>query len=73
MSSVVPPLALGTVGIVLIVVVVLVLSALAYSLITRDNPRQLEVDAEREKVAEEIGFRERPDFESELRPPPQDP
>jgi hypothetical protein len=63
------PLAVGTVGIVLIVVAVIVLAALAYSLLTRDNPRQLETDAEREQVVEQIGLREPIDFEADLRPP----
>jgi hypothetical protein len=73
MSTLAPPLALGTVGIILLVVLVFVLAALAYSLLIRDNPRQSKVDAEREEVAEEIGLRERPDFESDLRPPRDEP
>jgi hypothetical protein len=69
MSTVAVPLALGAVGVILIVVVVLVLAALAYGLITRGNPRQVEVDTEREEVAEQVGLREPIDFESDLRPP----
>ena len=69
MLTVAVPLALGTVGIVLIVVAVIVLAALAYSLLTRDNPRQLEEDADREQVVEQIGLREPVDFQADLRPP----
>jgi hypothetical protein len=67
--SVAVALALGGLEIVLIVVVILVLAALAYTLITRDNRRQVEVDADREQVAERIGLREPVDFDSEFRPP----
>jgi ABC-type transporter Mla subunit MlaD len=69
MSIVVPPVAVGVVGIVLIVVAVFVLAALAYGAITRGNPRQVKVDAERERVAEDVPLREHTDFESELKPP----
>ena len=69
MSTVAVPLALGAFGVILIVVVVLALGALAYGLITRRNPRQVEVDAEREQVAEQVGLREPIDFEADLRPP----
>jgi hypothetical protein len=69
MSSIPLPVALGAFGLILAVVVVLVLAALAYMLITRNNPRQVEVDAERERVAEQIGLREPIDFDSEFRPP----
>jgi hypothetical protein len=69
MSTVAVPLALGAFGVILIVVVVLALGALAYALITRRNPRQVEVDAEREQVAEQVGLREPIDFEADLRPP----
>jgi hypothetical protein len=69
MSIVVPPVAVGVVGIVLIVVAVFVLAAIAYGVLTRGNPRQVEVDAERERVAEDALLRDRPDFESELKPP----
>jgi hypothetical protein len=63
------PLAFGVVGVIVIVVVVLPLAALVYELLGRGNPRQDEMDAEREQVAEEIGLREPIDFESDLRPP----
>ena len=69
MSIVVPPLAVGVVGIVLIVIAVFVLAAVAYGALTRGNPRQLEVDADREQVAEDVGLREHTDFESQLKPP----
>ena len=70
MSIVVPPIAVGVVGIVLIVAAVLVLATLAYMLISRDNPRQAEVDAEREQVAEQALLRDHTDFESQFKPPP---
>jgi hypothetical protein len=70
MSTVVPPLALGTVGIIVIVAVLLLLAAGAYALLARDNPRQAKIDAEKERVVEEFPLGERPDFESEFRPPP---
>ena len=66
MSTLVMALALE-VGVTVIVVVVL--AGLVYELLGRGNPRQDEVDAEREQVAEEIGLREPIDFESDLRPP----
>ena len=69
MSTLVMPLAFGVVGVIVIVVVVIALAALVYELLGRGNPRQDEVDAEREQVAEEIGLREPIDFESDLRPP----
>jgi hypothetical protein len=69
--SIVPPVAVSVVGIVLILVVVLALAAIAYTLITRDNPRQLEVDAEREQAAEQFGMSEKPDFEAPFKPPPE--
>jgi hypothetical protein len=69
MLAVAVPLAVGTVGIVLVVVAAILLAALAYSLLTRDNPRQLEEDAEREQVVEQIGLREPVDFQADLRPP----
>lgn len=62
-------LALTMVSVIVIVVVVLALAALVYELLGRGNPRQDEVDAEREQVAEQIGLREPIDFESDLRPP----
>jgi hypothetical protein len=70
MSTVAPPLALGTVAIVLIVVVILVIAAGAYALLARNNPRQAQIDAERERVAEEFPLGNTVDFQSELRPPP---
>ena len=69
MFSIPLPLALGAFGLILAVVAVLVLAALAYMLITRNNPRQVEVDAERERVAEQLPLREPIDFESEFKPP----
>lgn len=71
MSTVAPPLAIGTVVIILIVVVVLLLAAGAYALLTRKDPRQAAIDAERERVSEEFPLGERADFESEFRPPPE--
>ena len=69
MSSIPLPVALGAFGLILAVVGVLVLATLAYMLITRNNPRQVEVDAERERAAEQIGLREPIDFDAEFRPP----
>ena len=69
MSTLVMPLAFGVVGVIVIVVVVIAPAALVYELLGRGNPRQDEVDAEREQVTEEIGLREPIDFESDLRPP----
>jgi hypothetical protein len=40
-----------------------------HELLARGNPRQGEVDEEREQVAEQIGLREPIDFQSELLPP----
>jgi hypothetical protein len=40
-----------------------------HELLAGANPRQGEVDEEREQVAEQIGLREPIDFQSELRPP----
>jgi hypothetical protein len=70
MSTFVVPLAVGAVGVILIVVVILLLAAGAYVLLTRNNPRQVAVDAERERVAEQAPLHEAVDFESDLRPPP---
>ncbi|HEX6712706.1 MAG TPA: hypothetical protein VF066_04945 [Thermoleophilaceae bacterium] len=70
MSTVAPPLALGTAGIIVIVVVVLVLAAGAAALLWRNDPREAEIEAERERVAEEFPLGEPVDFQSELRPPP---
>jgi hypothetical protein len=61
---------MGTVGVILLVAAVLVIGALGYGLLTRDNPRQVEVDAERERVLEQFGMRKPVDFESDLRTPP---
>jgi hypothetical protein len=72
MSTVAPPLALGTVGIILIVAVVLLIGAAAYALLWRNEPREAQIEAERERVSEEFPLGERVDFQSELRPPPDD-
>lgn len=69
MFTVALPLALGTVGVILILIMITVLTTGAYALFTRGNPRQVEVDAEREQVAEQVILREPIDFESDLRPP----
>jgi hypothetical protein len=71
MSTVVPPLALGTAGIIVIVAVLLVLAAGAYALLFRNSPRQAEIDAQREHVAEEFPLGEKVDFQSEFKPPPE--
>jgi hypothetical protein len=63
------PLALGVVGVGVIVLVVVALAGLVYELLGRGNRRQDEVDAERVQVTEQIGLREPIDFESDLRPP----
>jgi hypothetical protein len=70
MSTVAPPLALGTAGIIVLVVVILVLAAGVYALLTRNDPRQAQIDAEREHVAEEFPLGNPVDFQSEFRPPP---
>jgi hypothetical protein len=36
----------------------------------RNNPRQVAIDAERERVSEEFPLGEPVDFQSEFRPPP---
>jgi hypothetical protein len=69
MSTLVMPPALGVLGVGVIVVVVVALAGLVYELLGRGNPRQDEVDAEREQVTEQLGLREPIDFESELHPP----
>jgi hypothetical protein len=69
MSTVVGPHAAADRPIGLILLIVVALAGLAYELITRGNPRQIEVDEEREHVAEQIGLREPIDFQSDLRPP----
>jgi hypothetical protein len=61
---------MGTVGVVLLLAPVLGIGALGYGLLTRDNPPQVEGDAERERVLEQFGMRKPVDFESDLRPPP---
>jgi hypothetical protein len=71
MSTVTPPIALGTVGIIVIVAVILVLAVGAYALLLRNNPRQAAIDAERERVSEEFPLGEPVDFQSEFRPPPE--
>jgi hypothetical protein len=70
MSTVAPPLALGTVGIILIVAVILLIGAAAYALLWRNDPREAQIEAERERVAEEIPLGNRVDFDAEFRPPP---
>ena len=69
MSTLVGPLAVGVVGIGLILLIVVALAGLVYELITRGNPRQVEVDEERTQVTEQIGLREPIDFQSDMRPP----
>ena len=69
MSTVVVPLAIGTVGVILLVVALLLIAVLGYSLLIRDNPRQVKVDAEREEVVEQFGMRDPIDFEADFRPP----
>jgi len=69
MSPLVGPLAVAVVGIGLVLLVVVVLAGLVYELTTRGNPRQVEVDEEREKVAEQIGLSEPIDFQSDMLPP----
>jgi hypothetical protein len=69
MSTLVGPHAVGVVGMGLILLIVIALVGLVYELITRGNPRQVEVDEEREMVAEQIGLSEPIDFQSDMRPP----
>ena len=69
MSTLVVPLAVGVVGIGLILLIVVTLAGLVYELITRGNRRQVEVDQEREQITEQIGLSEPIDFESDMRPP----
>jgi hypothetical protein len=69
MSTVVTPLAIGTVGILLLIAAVLLVATLGYLVLIRDNPRQVKVDAEHERVEEQFGIREPIDFEGDLRPP----
>ena len=70
MSTIAPPLALGSAGIIVIVAVLLLLAAGAYVLLTRNDPRQAQIDAERERVAEEFPLGNSVDFQSEFKPPP---
>jgi beta-lactam-binding protein with PASTA domain len=58
--------------VILIVVALLLLAVIAYTFLIRDNPRQVAVDAEREQVADQALFKEPVDFESDLRPPPDE-
>ena len=69
MSALVVPLAIGVVSIGLVLLIVVALAGLVYELITRGNRRQVEVDGEREHVAEQIGLSEPIDFQSDMRPP----
>jgi hypothetical protein len=71
MSTVAPPLALGTAGIILIVAVILLVGAVGYALLWRNDPREAQIEAERERVSEEFPLGERVDFDSEFRPPPE--
>ena len=71
MSTVTPPLALGTAGILLIVVALLLIGAAAYAVLWRNDPREAQIEAEREQVAEEFPLGNKPDFDSEFRPPPE--
>jgi hypothetical protein len=68
MSTLVVPLAVGVVGIGLILLIVVALAGLVYELITRGNRRQVEVDEEREQIAEQIGLSKPIDFQSDMRP-----
>jgi hypothetical protein len=72
MSAVTPPLALGTAGIILIVVAVLLIGAAAYAILWRNDPREARIEAEQERVVEEIPLGNRVDFDAEFRPPPED-
>jgi hypothetical protein len=69
MSTLVGWHAVGAGGIGPILLIVVALAGLVYELITRGNPRQVEVDEEREQVAEQIGLSEPIDFQSDMRPP----
>jgi Na+-transporting methylmalonyl-CoA/oxaloacetate decarboxylase gamma subunit len=69
MSMLAAPLAVGVIGVGLVLLIVIALAGLVYELTTRGNPRQVKVDEEREQVAEQIGFSEPIDFQSDLRPP----
>jgi len=63
------PLAVGLLGFILIIVGILVLASLAYMLIARNNPRQVEVDEARENAVERVGLHEPVDFGAEFKPP----
>jgi hypothetical protein len=69
MSTLVGPHAVAVVGIGLVLLIVVAFAGLVYELITRGNPRQVEVDEEREQVVEQIGLSEPIDFQSDMRPP----
>jgi hypothetical protein len=71
MSTIAPPLALGTAGIIVIVAVVLLIGAGAYALLWRNDPREAQIEAEREQVAEEFPLGNKTDFDAEFRPPPE--
>jgi hypothetical protein len=72
MSAVTPPLALGTAGIILIVVALLLIGAAAYAVLWRNDPREARIEAEQERVAEEFPLGNRADFDAEFRPPQDD-
>jgi hypothetical protein len=63
------PLAVGLLGFLLIILGILVLVSLAYMLIARNNPRQVEVDDARERAVERVGLHEPVDFGAEFKPP----
>jgi hypothetical protein len=70
MSTFIVPLAIGTVvGVIVVVAFLLVIAAGAYVVLTRDNSRQVRVDADRERTEEQLLLHEPADFESDLRPP----
>ena len=71
MSTVAPPLALGVVGTIVLVLVILLIGAAAYALLFRNDPKQAELDAERERVAEEFPLGEPVDYQAEFKPPPE--
>jgi Na+-transporting methylmalonyl-CoA/oxaloacetate decarboxylase gamma subunit len=63
------PLAVGVVGVGVVLLIVVTLAGLIYELIRRGNPRQVAVDEEREQVAEQIGLSKPIDFQADMRPP----
>jgi hypothetical protein len=69
MSALVGPLAVGVVGVGVVLLIVVTLAGLIYELIRRGNPRQVAVDEEREQVAEQIGLSKPIDFQADMRPP----